>query len=1024
MPSRFAYACFGVWMVALTAAFYTVPQVMSTFTWAAIGLSGAAAVLLGIRLHRPARRLPWLLLSGVLVSFTAGDTTYNILTDYLGRDNPFPSLADAFYLAVYPMLAAALLILIRARSGGNDRAALLDALLPTAGLGLLSWVFLIAPYVRDTGLTLAEKLTSVAYPLGDVLALAMLLNLFTAPGRKPVSITILGAGVTGLLVTDVLYGLRQLAGTWEVGGPTDAGWVFFYTAIGISALHPSMTRLTPATEQYQIVAEAGGKRIFFMSVASLIGPAVLVLEDLGGGVHDAMIIAAACALMFLLVMGRVAGLLSTQRQASARERALRRAGAMLVAAASEQDAAEALTGAARELMPEGQPYQLYLVTDDVTADVASADADANYRATIVRVDSLPPAIAAHLAGFEVALRAAFVGTARNAGGPARRKQAYLAAAPATLRLLRPSFDALMAQAAMAIERIRLTDEVNRRSSQDYFRTLIRSASDVILIIDEDERIRYASPSATDVFGWPDLVGASLTVLIAGTDHGLLHDLLARTRTGDGHHKGIDLTAVRADNRPLQVECGCRDLRDDPTVAGLVLTIRDVTERRQLENDLTYQAFHDGLTGLANRVLFQKRLERAAVLAQDDGSTVGVLFVDLDDFKEVNDTLGHAVGDRLLVAVGERIARVIGPLNIAARMGGDEFAVLVQNARCPAAADEVAARIVAALAEPVEVSDGGGGTHVVSGACSVGVATNEEASGTTELQRQADLALYVAKAEGKNHWQRYQSGLHNAVVERLELRSALNEAVARHELVAHFQPIVDLTTEAVVGVEALVRWHHPTRGLLGPNEFIQHAEENGAIVGIGKWVVCEALRSFMEWRVAAPAAALRYVSVNVSARQFRTPGFVDEVRAALTDTGAPPQALLLEITESLVLRDAEKVWADLRELRMLGVRIAIDDFGTGYSSLSYLRQMPVDVLKIDKSFIDDILRSDEQLALVEAIISLARSLKLAVIAEGIEDKAHCRQLVQMGCPYGQGYLFSKPVSAAEILHRLAPQLLVS
>ncbi|HJT95961.1 MAG TPA: diguanylate cyclase, partial [Mycobacterium sp.] len=669
MPSRFAYACFGVWMVALTAAFYTVPKWLSTFTWAAIGLSGAAAVLLGIRLHRPSRRLPWLLLSGVLISFTAGDTTYNILTDYLGRDNPFPSLADGFYLAVYPMLAAALLILIRARSGGNNRAALLDALLPTAGLGLLSWVFLIAPYVRDTGLTLPEKLTSVAYPLGDVLALAMLLRLFTAPGRKSVSIAILGAGVTGLLVTDVLYGLRQLAGTWEVGGPTDAGWVFFYTAIGISALHPSMTRLTPDTEQSPTVAEAGVRRILFMSVASLIGPAVLVLEDLGGGVHDAMVIAAACALMFLLVMARVGGLLVTQRQAGARERALRRAGAMLVAAASEQEAVEALTGAVRELMPEGQPYQLHLVADDVTADMASSHVGANYRAAMVRVDSLPPAIAAELAGFEYALRTAVVGTARNVDGPVRRKQAYLAATPTTLRFLRPSFDALMAQAAMAIERITLTDEVNRRSSEDYFRALIRSASDVILILDEDDRIRYATPSATDVFGWPDLVGASLTGLIVGTDHDRLHDLLARTRTGHGHHECIDLTAVRADNRPLQVECGCRDLRDDPTVAGLVLTIRDVTERRQLENDLTYQAFHDGLTGLANRVLFQNRLEHAALLAQNDGSTIGVLFVDLDDFKEVNDTLGHAVGDRLLIAVGQRIAQVIGPLNTAARMGG-------------------------------------------------------------------------------------------------------------------------------------------------------------------------------------------------------------------------------------------------------------------------------------------------------------------------------------------------------------------
>jgi EAL domain-containing protein (putative c-di-GMP-specific phosphodiesterase class I) len=304
-----------------------------------------------------------------------------------------------------------------------------------------------------------------------------------------------------------------------------------------------------------------------------------------------------------------------------------------------------------------------------------------------------------------------------------------------------------------------------------------------------------------------------------------------------------------------------------------------------------------------------------------------------------------------------------------------------------------------------------------------VATNEEASGITELQRQADLALYVAKADGKNHWQRYQSGLHAAVVERLELRSALNEAVAREELVAHFQPIVDLPTDVVVGVEALVRWQHPTRGLLGPNEFIQHAEENGAIVGIGAWVLREALRSFMEWRMAAPASGLRYVSVNVSARQFRTPGFVDEVRDALADTGAPPQALLLEITESLVLRDADKVWADLQVLRELGVRIAIDDFGTGYSSLSYLRQMPVDVLKIDKSFIDDILRSEEQTALVEAIISLARTLKLAVVAEGIENAAHRRQLIQMGCPYGQGYLFSKPVSASEVMHWLAPRALV-
>jgi diguanylate cyclase (GGDEF)-like protein/PAS domain S-box-containing protein len=1024
MQTRFAHACFGAWIVALTAVFYTVPQ-LSMYTWAAIGLSGAIAVLVGIRLHRPSRRLPWLLLAGVLASFTAGDTTYNILTDFLQVENPFPSVADGFYLAVYPMLAAALLVFIRARSGGDNRAALLDALLPTAGLGLLSWVFLMAPYLRDTDLTLAEKLTSIAYPLGDVLALAMLLRLITAQGRKPVSLTILGAGVTGLLVTDVVYGLRQLAGTWTVGGPTDAGWVFFYAAIGISALHPSMTGLTPAVEVSPAVAatEAGVKRILFMSIASLIGPAVLLLQDVRGEVNDAPVIAAACAVMFLLVMARVSGLLATQRQASARDRALRRAGAMLVAAASERDAAKALREAVAELMPDGQPYQLYLVEHEPTTE-RSGGTGADYEAPVVRVDSLAPAIAAQLGSFEFALRMAVAGAARSATGPVRQKHAYLAAAPATLRLLRPSFDALIAQAAMALERINLTDEVNRRSSEDYFRTLIRSASDVILIVDDEERIRYATPSASSVFGWPELVGSPLTALIAGTDHRVLHDLLTRARAGHGDNDSTDLIAVRADRRPLHVECSCRDLRSDPTVAGLVLTIRDVTERRRLESDLTHQAFHDGLTGLANRVLFQNRLEHAALLAQSDGSVIGVLFIDLDDFKEVNDTLGHAVGDQLLIAVGQRIVRAIGPLNTAARMGGDEFAVLIQDAQDPADADEVAARVVAALAEPVEVSDGSGGSHVVSGAASVGVATNLEALGTTELQRQADLALYVAKADGKNKWQRYRNDLHTAMKERLELRSALNEAVARNELVLQYQPIVDLPTEAVVGVEALVRWQHPTRGLLGPNDFIQHAEENGAIVGIGNWVLREALRALVGWRLAAPDSTLRYVSVNVSARQFRTPGFVDDVRAALAETGADPQWLLLEITESLVLRDAEKVWADLHELRELGVRIAIDDFGTGYSSLSYLRQMPVDVLKIDKSFIDDILRSDEQTALVEAIISLTRTLRLCVVAEGIETSAQHWKLIQMGCPYGQGYLFSKPISPAEVLPRVLPPALVS
>jgi diguanylate cyclase (GGDEF)-like protein/PAS domain S-box-containing protein len=565
--------------------------------------------------------------------------------------------------------------------------------------------------------------------------------------------------------------------------------------------------------------------------------------------------------------------------------------------------------------------------------------------------------------------------------------------------------------------------VIRRDSEAYFRTLIQNASDVILILDEDDRIRYASPSAATAFGHPDLFGTPLSALIAAGHHGTLNRILADVRHGGGQLDVPDLSALCADGRLLRVECTGRDLRDDPTVGGLVLTVRDVSERRRLEDDLSHLAFHDGLTGLANRVLFRDRLEQAFTAAGRDGATLGVLFVDLDDFKEVNDTLGHAVGDQLLVIVGQRIGDAIGVSGTAARMGGDEFAILVPAGDDATAAEELAARIVAALAVPVEVGDGHGGTHIVSGAASVGVAVNHDAGSATELLRHADLALYQAKGDSKGTWQRYRPQLHTEMVQRLEIRAALPEAIEHEQLVPMYQPIVDLHTGLVSGVESLVRWRHPARGLLSPYHFIEVAEESGAIVAIGASVLRQALAQFAAWRAADPDTSLRYVSVNVSARQFRTPGFVDLVRSALADSGCRPAWLLLEITESLVLRDAEQVWADLRALRAMGVRIAIDDFGTGYSSLSYLRQMPVDVLKLDKSFIDDILTSDQQRIMVDTIVTLARNLDLAVVAEGIEDAGQRAALAGMGCHYGQGYLFAKPVWPDEIatLAHHAPQL---
>ena len=1014
MTTRAARACFAAWILVLTGIYYALPG-SHLYTWAAIGYSGAGAVLLGVRLNRPARRLPWYLISAALFCFTTGDTAYNLIIAF-GRQPRFPGLPDVLYLLVYPLLTGGFLILMRAREGdGTHRGALLDALVPTVGLGLLSWIYWIAPFTRSDDLSLLQKLVSVGYPLGDVLALAMTLRMLTTPGKRPRALSAVGVAVIGLLVSDICYGQSQLNDAWSTGGPVDLGWVVFYATMGFAALLPSMRGLSEPAPQQD--AQIGPQRIVWMAGAALIAPAVLSIEYLNGtrtgidrgGVVDAPVIAGAAALMFVLVLLRVNGLAVAQRRAGARERALREAGAVLFAAATEEDLRQAVERAVATLMPAVRPYRL-----DLTDRAAGFPHEAAVR--LIDAGRLPPGAQAHGYGQVLYATLPLPGSTPRLGG------AVVAAPAPVLRELLPSFEALFAQIAVVLERIELTGEVNRRDSEAYFRTLIRNASDVILIVTDEDHIRYATPSAATVFGHADLAGTPLAVLVAVGHHRELDALLTRLRTGHGGHDHVDLAVSCADGRLMQVDCVARDLRADPTVRGLVLTMRDVTEQRRLESDLSHQAFHDGLTGLANRVLFRNRLENAFAAAGREDRTLAVLFVDLDDSKEVNDTLGHAVGDQLLVVVAERIAGIVGAAGTAARMGGDEFAVLLELDAVPSP-EELAGRIVAALAVPVELGDGLGGTHIVSGAASVGLATNRDAASATELLRHADLALYQAKGEEKGTWQPYRGELHTAMAERLETRSALHEAIDDEQFALQYQPIVDLRTARVAGVEALVRWRHPARGLLGPFHFIELAEESGAIVAIGAWVLRAALAEFARWRRDDPDISLRYLSVNVSARQFRTPGFVDQVRAALADAGARPEWLLLEITESLVLRDAEQVWADLRTLRALGVRIAIDDFGTGYSSLSYLRQMPVDVLKLDKSFIDDILASEHQRALVDAIVTLAHNLDLAVVAEGIEQPGQRSALAGMGCRYGQGYLFAKPVWPDEIprVAREVPEL---
>jgi diguanylate cyclase (GGDEF)-like protein/PAS domain S-box-containing protein len=572
-------------------------------------------------------------------------------------------------------------------------------------------------------------------------------------------------------------------------------------------------------------------------------------------------------------------------------------------------------------------------------------------------------------------------------------------------------EVLASQSALAIERVTLSQEVTRRDSEAYFRTLVQNAHDVILIVDDEGHIRYASPSADAVLGPEPVVERRLFDLLDPADRATAQRALLTTRAGTAASGVRDYEIVRTDGYRIDVEVASRDLRDDPTIRGVVLTLRDVTEQRRLQRELTHRAFHDPLTGLANRMLFRERVEQAIVATGRDGGVAGLLLVDLDDFKLVNDTMGHSAGDELLVAVADRLSGILRPCDTAARLGGDEFAVLVEGAARAAEVEEIASRVVDALGVPIDVAG------ELTTSVSVGVAVTPEADGAADMLRQADLALYAAKADGKGRWRRYEPDLHLAAVDRLQIRAELERALAAGAFELHYQPVVELASGRMVGVEALVRWRHPRRGLVAPNDFIPFAEESGLVVPLGNWILDRALADHSEWRRTGGTGMSMTMSVNVSAYQIRASGFLDGLTEALDRWKIPPGSLVLEITETSLLADDAQVSADLAGLRELGVRIAIDDFGTGYSSLDYIRLHAIDVLKIDKSFVAGIERSGRQAALVGSIVQLAGALGLCVVAEGVETTSQQDALVRAGCELGQGYLFSVPVPANEIVRRL-------
>jgi diguanylate cyclase (GGDEF)-like protein/PAS domain S-box-containing protein len=1014
---------YAIWMALLVVLYYGIRGLRAE-VWGLLGLSGVLAIVIGVAVNRSVRALPWFLLAGANLCFVAGQLSFLILADVIHTQVSFPSFADILYLLTYPLYALGVFIFIRWRTIGSDRRSLIDALTLTVGLALLAWIYLILPYVHNPTLSWVQKSVAICYPLGDVLVLAMLARLLAPGPDRARSVQLLTVGTIGMLVSDVSYGLIQLHGTFRNGTIVDLGWAVFYSAWGAAALHPSMADLTKPVARRPV--EVSPLRLAILMLASLIAPIVLLIESLASGTGYASVIAVFSAILYLLVLSRLWDVATSHRRALRRERVVRLAGSSLTSAVTEDEVGEAVRTAVATLTgPRPHREALLAVRDGSVLRVVGVghgdQADDRELGQLAEtwLPSLTgpaPRLVAYadfgqpaktlLAGTDAVLLCPLALRDRPSGDPL----IGILAAPGEERILASlsgTLEILAHQAALAVERVTLSREVIRQGNQAYFRTLVQDTSDAILIVDDEDKVRYASPSAAAIFGDVSIEGAVLGELAGSGERHAVLSSLARMRSHSGQRSYDDWRIVRPDGKTVQVEVRGSDLRADSTVGGLVLTLRDVSERRELENTLKHLAFHDALTGLPNRRLFQDRVAHALAGARRDGSIVGVLFVDLDDFKVVNDTMGHGVGDELLAAAGRRLSKVMRDADTAARLGGDEFAVLIEHLADPAAVETSAERIVQAFNVPFMLAEG----SVVTTA-TVGIATTMDSDDVGDLLRHADLALYAAKSVGKRGWQRYRPVLSARVTRRRELQAALEEAVADSAFTIAYQPIVVLAEGVIVGFEALVRWPHTRWGTLRPGQFIALAEETGYIVPIGAWVLGQALADLARWRRQMPGGAPLYMSVNASARQFREPGFVDSVRQLVTSSGLPSAALMLELTESILLPHDQRVRSDLAGLKASGVRLAIDDFGTGYSSLSYLKGLPIDVIKIDKSFMDGVDTSEQQQALVDSIIRMAKTLRLEVIAEGIENEAQRDRLAAMGCRLGQGYLLSPPLPPDE------------